>query len=330
MDKFNYANYLFNSTNKVRQTISELPSHISEFVMIFVLLLILFYLINIGDVHSSYNITLAGVFGYTFLKLKPIYSNIFNVFVGLKYSKRALDRVMYDLSINKNFKKSRQPSMSFKKEIIFNNVSFSFKNRNKIFSNLNLKIKKKSIFGIKGKSGSGKTTLINLIIGLLKPDIGNIYIDNINLLNSNASNFHKIIGFAPQETFILNSSIKENIALGTDTHNISDKSINNLINIVCLDNFLKNNFGGDLNKSIGDKGIKISGGERQRIGIARALFRNPDILILDEATSGIDINTEAKILKNILTHFPLITVIIISHRHSSLKNCTEILDLGFI
>lgn len=207
------------------------------------------------------------------------------------------------------------------KEIIsFENVNFeySFFSKSLSLKNISVKIQKGEMVGIIGKSGSGKTTLINLLLGLLEPTNGKI------IYHSNPKDF--VIGHVPQDIVIFDDTLKNNIAFGVQEKDIDNKKVIEVIKFSGLDNFFKKN-GSNLEMHIGDKGINISGGERQRIGIARALYFDPKILILDEATSSLDITTEKFIINELLSVKRKTTIIFISHRLSALENCDKIIQL---
>ena len=188
-----------------------------------------------------------------------------------------------------------------------------------------MNIKKNSFIGIKGESGAGKSTLIDLILGLISPTKGEIYLDN-QLISNIVDEWQRSIGYVPQNIFLSAGSIKKNIAFGVTEDEIDD----NLINDVLIKSSL-NKFVDDLNNGIetqiGEGGALISGGQRQRIGIARALYNKPKILIFDEATSALDIDTENEILIEMNKLKSEITMISISHRQNTIKYCDETYNL---
>ena len=219
----------------------------------------------------------------------------------------------------------------FKNQIKFENVFFSHENSNaKILQNISLEIRQGQKIGIIGKSGAGKSTLIDLILGLIKPTKGNIFIDGL-ILNENLEPWQKLIGYVPQDIYLLDDTIRNNIAFGLNANDIDQEVILKSIEISRLKDYV-----GSLEKKentvIGNRGIKISGGQKQRIGIARALYHDPRILILDEATSSLDAINERKIMEEIYSTSENITLIIITHRHKSVSRCDKVylLDNGKI
>ncbi|MCP5465898.1 MAG: ATP-binding cassette domain-containing protein [Thermotogae bacterium] len=178
-----------------------------------------------------------------------------------------------------------------------------------------MEVEKGLSYAIVGENGSGKSTLINLITGLLIPDKGNIFFQGTNI-HQFLGNFRKQIGYVHQDTFLLHDSILNNITFGRE--NVSKYSIEKLLAICEIDIFIKAN---SLNENtiIGENGSKLSGGQKQKIVLCRALYNNPNLLIIDEGTSNIDSDSEKRIIQNIRNNFPDMTIIIVSHRLSTIK-----------
>ena len=234
--------------------------------------------------------------------------------------------------VKKNYhSKNSNVSLKFQKEINLTNLSFSYPTRKEFsLSQLSMTIKKGDFIGIIGETGSGKSTLINLIIGLLKPLEGKVEVDELNI-NSNLSAWYKNIGYIPQSVYLVDDTIRKNIAFGLREDNIDDNLIKQAIEKANLTKFL-NELSSGLETVVGEKGIRLSGGQQQRIGIARALYRNPEILILDEATSSLDQLTEKKIMESVQFLKRQKTIIIATHRLFTVENCDKIffIDKGKI
>jgi ABC-type bacteriocin/lantibiotic exporter with double-glycine peptidase domain len=221
--------------------------------------------------------------------------------------------------------------LKFQREINLTDLSFSYPTRKEFsVSKLFMTIKKGDFIGIIGETGSGKSTLINLLIGLLKPSEGKVDVDELNI-NSNLLEWHKKIGYVPQSVYLTDDTIRKNIAFGLQEDNIDDNLIKQAVEKASLNNFL-NELSSGLETIVGEKGIRLSGGQQQRIGIARALYRDPEILILDEATSSLDQATEKQIMESIHYLKRKKTLIIATHRIFTLKNCDKIffIDKGKI
>ena len=211
------------------------------------------------------------------------------------------------------------------KKISLKNLDFSYdKNKKKILENINLEINEKDKIGLIGKTGTGKTTFINLITGLIKCDKGEITIDE-KKISSITPEWQKIIGYVPQSVSIIDENILFNVTLEHDEKKVNFQKLKEVLKIVDLYDHIfslpKNVF-----EVAGERGMKLSGGQSQRIGIARALYKDPKILIFDEATNSLDESTENFILEN-LFKLENKTIITISHRNNSLKNCNKIFEI---
>ena len=205
------------------------------------------------------------------------------------------------------------------------NLNFSFGSK-KILNNINLTIKKNDIIGIVGKSGSGKSTLANLIVGILKPQNGKIIFDQKHELQEALRLNENLFGYIPQATFLLDDTIKNNVIFGQDEEDFDSKLFWDCLKISRIDTFVKS-LPDKENAFVGEKGVKISGGQAQRLGIARAMYRSPDIMILDEATSSLDLETERDFINSINEIKGKLTLIIITHRIASLDICDKIYSI---
>ena len=260
-----------------------------------------FFLNNENDLNSIIPILSSFIFGL--YKLSPAVQSIFSAFVNIKTDLSAFEAFKGDLKLHQDAdyvgnSEIKQSNIIFNSIMSFENINFSYKNNlNKIIlKNLNIEIKKNEITGIFGHSGSGKTTCLNLILGFLKPTSGKILIDNKNQVHFNNFNWMKKIGYVSQFTFLFDDTLKNNITM-FEKNPDKIKLIDTIEKSGLTNYFDKNNRNLDL--TIGERGSQLSGGEIQRIGLARALYRQPDLLVLDEFTSSLDIETEKEILENI-------------------------------
>ena len=199
----------------------------------------------------------------------------------------------------------------------FKNVTFSYKNRDPALSNVNIKIKRGKMTALIGDSGAGKTTIVDLILGLYKPSDGIIKIDQNMLDDYSITSFRNSIGYVPQDPQLFNISIRENLLWANKNANRDD--IIEACRLANATDFI-NQLPQKLDSSLGDRGIRVSGGQRQRLALARALVRKPEILILDEATSSLDLESEKLIQESIDNLAGDITIIVIAHRLSTIKN----------
>ncbi len=211
----------------------------------------------------------------------------------------------------------------FSEELYFKDITFSYPGaKNKIFDKASFKIKSGDSVGIIGSSGAGKTTAVDIILGLLQPDSGEILADGKNI-NSEMTSWLSHVAYIPQSIYLLDDTICANVAFGKYENEVDEEAVWTALEEAQMDSFVRE-LPDQLNTSVGEQGIRLSGGQRQRIGIARALYNNPDIIFLDEATSALDNDTEAAIMEAIDSLKRKKTLVIIAHRLSTTKNCDVI------
>jgi ATP-binding cassette subfamily C protein len=334
---FDRQNYFINKFNKFSSATTiilskyfsflELPKILLELIGFIFLIVLIFFFYYLGY-NGREILPLIVIFSLAAYKILPSANRIINSIQRMRFTTGAIDSVYYEIRNSKNtivdIKNDSPKPLQFNNFINIKNIFFKYQGSSRfILKNFNLKINKGEILGIYGKSGSGKTTLINILLGLLEPSKGIVLIDSIDI-KKNIKSWQKNIGYVPQIIHLLNSSIKENINLGFfDKNNITIKAS---LQLSQLDNFVKN-LKNKEKTSIGEDGVKISGGQRQRLGIARAIYRNPEVLILDEPTSSLDNETEEDFIKTIFSMKRKKTIIIVSHKDSVLKKCDRIIKL---
>ena len=310
-------------------TFNEAPRFLIE--LCFLIILTIIITLNIFDTDGINSILpLLVVYSAAGLRLLPGFVKLNSYLQSIESYKPSLNLIYKELKsqnveLNIKHKKYDLNDDFNLGDITFQNINFSF-GKKKIFEDLNLIIKKNSILGISGDSGSGKSTLINILLGLLKLDKGKLLIDNLDIEDS-LDQWQKSIGYVSQNIFLLDTTLKENIAFGIPLEKINYDELNRVIEYANLTDFVQNLSNG-LDTNIGEKGSKISGGQIQRIAIARELYQKPSVLILDEATTGLDKKTEIQIFKSIEKLKSKITIIIVSHNQDTLKVCDEIFDLN--
>lgn len=261
---------------------------------------------------------------YTFAgyRLLPSMQQIYRAFTQLRFSQSTVDLLYKDLNNLKseNLKDSNK-NIIFKNNITLKNVNFYYPGSDKlILKKINFTIPKKKKIAIVGPTGSGKTTLLDIILGLIKPTSGNLNVDNQTIDESNQRSWQKNIGYVPQQIYLNNSSILENITLGSCEKKVDFEKLKEVTKLADIHNFIQFDLNNGYNTIVGEKGSTLSGGQKQRIGIAKALYKNPSLLILDEATNALDSITENRIFDNIENHYPDLTVLVITHRLNSIKN----------
>ena len=272
--------------------------------------------------------TLALVFA-SVLRLIPAFNTITSRFSDVVFSRAAVDLVYKELKkniyIQKEYNHANQIDHKDKlklKNISIKDLNFSYENKKDAIKNFNMEILSNQKIGILGKSGSGKTTFIDLLIGLHKPSSGAIFFNNINI-HSKIKNWQNKIGYVPQNLYLFDDTILSNITFGEDEKKIDQEKFKKAVKIARIENFIS---GLEFKEKtiVGNNGVRISGGERQRIGIARALYKMPEILIFDESTSSLDSENEKIIMNEIDQLDYSCTKIIISHKLNPLVNCDQI------
>ncbi len=287
-----------------------------------------------SNIKESGNIiALLGAFALGAQKLLPSMQSAYKSWSLLYFYNKPLDRILKLIKLKTNYNNSIKEKISFKNEIKIKNLNFSYKTENdEVSKNISLIIKKGENIGIFGKTGSGKTTLINILMGLLIPNKGNILIDDKELFNKDKTYLLKQwknnISLVPQDIFLYDSSILENIAFCIPKNCIDINRVKQAAKIACADEFIRKTAKGYAT-IIGDKGVKLSGGQKQRLGLARAIYRNSEILILDESTSALDFKTEKSVIESIFNSESNanLTTITIAHRLSTLRYCDKIIEL---
>tara|TARA_B110000046_G_C13012613_1_gene407346 strand:- start:1282 stop:3012 length:1731 start_codon:yes stop_codon:yes gene_type:complete len=311
------------------QTLSIVPRYYIELISVISLVIFIFLMIYFGKNLATIIPTL-GVFLAATIKMTPSVNKIITSFQNLKYYGSSINILVEDFKLPNYITENRMNSKSsFKnfKKIIINNLNFKHENsKTKVLNEINIEIKAGTTIGIIGKSGEGKSTLIDVLVGLFKPTSGDILIDGKKSIYKEINEWRSLIGYVPQNLFLLDSTIAENIAFGQKLSQIDYNSINSSIERAHLTDLI-NSLPDGFNTKVGESGIRLSGGQKQRVAIARALYNDPDILILDEATSSLDKNTEKEIMKAINSLKKEKTIIIIAHRFSTLKDCDLIYEL---
>lgn len=300
-----------------------------------VFLTVFFAFDNEGDIGDS--LPLFSLYAFAGYRIMPSIQQIYSGLTSIRLNQPALNSLIRELTSKEIILKddssiSKSDSINFNDSILLEKITFTYpENRVPTLKNISLKIQKNKVIGFVGSTGSGKTTLIDVIIGLIKPDSGHIFVDNKKLSPAQLDSFRLDIGYVSQHIFLTDSDIASNIAFGTPEIEVDYEKVANAAKVACIYDFIVNELPLGFKTQVGEKGVRLSGGQRQRIGIARAIYRNPKLLILDEATSALDNITESKVLKNILSNSE-ITIIMIAHRLSTVEKCDSIyfIDYGKI
>ncbi len=324
---FNKHNLISIKSTAEHQFWISIPKYVLEFIGVFVFMAIAIFITKKGYDLKVFLPTIGLIAAATF-RLLPSANRIIQSINNIRFGLPSADTLSSELKTTET--REIQDKFENKVPLIFEklnlaNIAFCYPDTKKnIIENANFEISKGDKLGILGPSGSGKSTLIDVVTGLLKPKSGEIKLNNTEI-NLSQKNWYKKIGYVSQFIFLIDDSIKKNIAFGIEDNKINQNLMDKSINTAGLNEFIQNSPNG-IDTKIGEFGARISGGQRQRIGIARAIYSNSEILVLDEATSAIDLQTEERIIKNINSLLNK-TIIIISHRMSTIKNCNKIFEI---
>ena len=309
------------SNNRLKlDTLLRLPMFLSELSVVIGLVVLVTF--GTGDIKM-----LIGVFAVAAFRLLPALRTTLSCWTQIQNSECCLDAIEEGLKEFDTTESVNSQEISFCNNINIKNLTYAYPNSEILFSNFNCTINKGEYLGFCGTSGAGKSTLFNLIIGLLEHTSGQIEIDGIALKKETRKSWIKNIGYVPQEVYIFNGTIAENIALGFN--HIDKVKIAQLIKWTSLDTWIDSLPNG-IDTSLHEAGGNLSGGQKQRIGIARALYKGASVLLMDEATSALDNNTEQEIIqtiKDLKYSCNNLTILSIAHRATSLSYCDRIITI---
>ncbi len=329
---FNFNTEMIEKYNFIQSFIVTLPRLFLEVATILAITIVC-SLFVISDKSVENIIPIIVLISVSAIRLIPSFSTISQSIATIKYQSPAFDLIVRELNEMKKATKhhreidqTKHVDIFFKKKIEIKNLIFKYPStEKKVIDNLSISINKGETIGIAGASGEGKSTLLDLICGLLKPTSGQILVDEIDI-NSKKNNWQSKIGYVPQDIYLLDDTIKSNIAFGIDDESFLPSQFEKAIKMSQLSEFLKNLPDKELTY-VGDDGVRLSGGQKQRIGIARALYFSPEVLILDEPTSALDEKNEALILNDIYNIKSNITLVIISHRKKIFEKCNKVIEI---
>ena len=313
--------------------IEAIPRILLEIIALGMLSILIVVLISAGTVIDQL-VPIVAMFGAAAFRLIPSMNRTIGALQRLIYTSPVITVIHNELSNegknadseNNNQLKIKKKNFKDWREIRLKNINYKYpKSDNYILKNLDLIFHRGQSIGIIGKSGEGKSTLIDVFLNLLPLDHGEILIDG-NKINTDLQSWRNEIGYVPQSIFLLDDTLKKNIALGVNDKDINNEKLNKSISLSQLEDFVTSLASG-YETNVGERGVQISGGQSQRIGIARALYNDPSIIVFDEATSSLDINTESEVMKSIDMLKGEKSLILVTHRLITLKNCDVIYEL---
>tara|TARA_B100001093_G_C26855313_1_gene1027155 strand:+ start:1493 stop:3250 length:1758 start_codon:yes stop_codon:yes gene_type:complete len=318
-------NYATNMTN--HQLVASMPRYLLELVLVSFIVFLVVWMIT-TNIEPIELLPTIGMFGFASLKLLPAASCISSAMSTFRLGEDALNTIHQDLFydsekiVTLNEIKCKK---HFEKLELYN-ISFAYSGGKELaLKNVSIKLNSGESIGLIGPSGSGKTTLVDLLLGFLTPTKGKIAF-NGEILEKNAYDLQSNVAYLPQEVFLTDDTLKNNIALGVNKDDINDLKIKSSVEKARLTQLVEKLPKG-LNTELGENGIRISGGQKQRVALARAFYHNRSLLVLDEATSALDAETESQIIAEIEHLKGKVSMIVIAHRLSTVKNCHRIYRL---
>ena len=333
INRFHVMNHKMYQAHSSNNVIGPSPRFAVESIGMAMIAIFAYTSISSGD-EVAVIFPMLGALALGAQRLMPLVQQTYQGWVQLVGNKDLLRDVTELLQyLNKNTElisvfETPNNDILFEKSVQLKNVSFRYvANGSKILNGINIEINKGAVVGFVGVTGSGKSTIVDILMGLIPPSTGEIYVDDTPLNLKNYSGWQKKISHVSQDLFLLDASFADNIAFGVEHDNIDMDRVIKSAEIAHIDSFIDGTESG-YSTEVGERGVRLSGGQIQRIGIARALYKSAEILVFDEATSALDMKTEASIMRSINNIDAGITVIMIAHRTSTLVNCDWIYEIN--
>ena len=333
INRFAEASVRFTNNQSRRMAISQLPRFAIETIAFSLMIVIGLYIISSKDNFVEI-IPVLGLYVFAAYRLMPGIQQVYTNFSVIRsgwphavYLRNEFESIVLPVesaTLESSFSSGLNPS-SF---IELRNVTFTYPNtKGKTIDDVSFCIPGKASVGFMGETGAGKSTLVDLILGILPPDAGVILVNGRQLGTQNIQSWQRSIGYVPQDIYLMDNTIAENIALGLSKNEINMDRVRKAAKLANISNFVENELINKYDTVVGERGIRLSGGQRQRIGIARALYRGPELIVFDEATSALDNETEKSVMEAIDNLSREKSVILIAHRLTTLQQCDLIIAI---
>jgi ABC-type multidrug transport system fused ATPase/permease subunit len=328
-ERFAQPSLQYAKSHASSRAMAQLPKYLLEIVAFGGILVIVLHVISArGAVTEA--MSLLGLYAFAGYRLLPQLQQVFEVATSLRFNMPALEVLLadFDQCDSGGARETTQASgdpVTLTASLRLKHVTYSYPNaETPTIANLDMTILAGTMVGLAGATGAGKTTVADIILGLLRPDSGEFLIDGTPLDRSNVRSWQRNLSYVPQYIHLSDESVRRNIAFGLDDDEIDQQLVERAAGIAQILDFVLRELPEGFDTVIGERGVRLSGGEQQRIGIARALYRLPRVLVLDEATGALDAITENAVLRDIAAMEPKMTIIMITHRLSTLSACDRI------
>ncbi len=311
------------------QVLSQVPRYLMELIAFGTVVFLVLFLVASHRGDLSAILPILAIYAMAGFKLLPAFQQIYGSISSIRGNLSAFDNLRADLRASMDTRpghglEADTPPLVPRERILLRDIQFTYPGADKpALKGLTLEIPARQVIGLVGSSGSGKSTTIDVLLGLIRPDSGEVLIDDTPLTDTNRHQWQSSLGFVAQQLFLADASIRRNIALGLPDELIDDDKVETAARLAHLDEFVSQLPKG-LDSVVGERGVQLSGGQRQRIGVARALYHDAEVLVFDEATSALDGITERLIMDAILDFSGKKTIVLIAHRLTTTKNCDRI------
>tara|TARA_B100001057_G_scaffold126366_1_gene125189 strand:- start:57498 stop:59294 length:1797 start_codon:yes stop_codon:yes gene_type:complete len=326
--RFNQTGVSLARSLGTNDALGAMPRYIMELIAFGSMIAVVLYLIAYYEANLGIILPILSVYALAGVKLLPAFQSIYTSIARIKANSAAFESIQGDLDNSQQTKSSilkiDKTTLLPKKHISLENVTFKYPNKeDPALNQLNMSIPVNSVIGIVGPSGSGKSTLVDILLGLIQPQSGQLKIDDDVINNKNRRPWQNTIGFVAQSIFLSEGSIAENVAFGIPQDQINFDQVYRALKLAHLDELI-DSYQDGIHTKVGERGVQLSGGQRQRIGIARALYYKAEVLVFDEATSSLDGITEKMIMEAIHNFSGQKTIIMIAHRLKTVQKCDQI------
>ena len=320
IDRYNFHNIGSAKANQRQSILVALPRPMLELFAVMGLALLVTVMISQGRPIESL-IPITGLFAAAAFRLLPSVNRVISAVQTLRFSLPVINTLYDEISLLGNTKQiTNNGVFVLKDKLTLEQVRYNYPStKSSALSEINLTINQGKSFGFIGDSGAGKSTLVDIILGLLTPISGAVKVDGVDI-QENVRGWQDQIGYVPQTIYLTDDTLRQNIAFGLPSDQIDDTVVWRTIRDAQLENFV-NSLPNGINTMVGERGIRLSGGQRQRIGIARSLYHDPSVLVLDEATSSLDMDTERSVMEAVRDLRGKKTILIVAHRLSTVEDC---------